>query len=203
MKQTIDPSDREDLSVYKLMIGLIVPRPIAWVGTRSQAGVNNLAPFSFFNAVAASPPTVLFSTIRPHGRRKDTLVNVSDSGVFTLSMVGEDLVDAMNLTAGTYEPDVDEFELADLSITEGEAVAAPMVTEAKANLECRVTQILDIGGEAPMASSLVIGEIVKFHIDADVLDGGRVDQKVLKAIGRMGGPTYTRTRDLFSVTRPE
>ena len=202
MKQIIDSKDEDDVSIYKLMIGLVVPRPIGWIGSRSQDGVNNLAPFSFFNAVAASPPTVVFSTIRADGVRKDTLRNVTETGVFTVNVVTEEVVEPMNLSSGGYAADVDEFEVAGLDITEATLVAAPMVSAVKANFECRLTQIVPIGEDGPMAASIVIGEILRFHIQPDILDAGRIDQNRLRAVGRMGGPMYTRTRDTFSLDRP-
>jgi flavin reductase (DIM6/NTAB) family NADH-FMN oxidoreductase RutF len=107
----------------------------------------------------------------------------------------------MNLTSGRYPPGVDEFELAGLTPVPGVEVAAPMVAEAKANLECRVVRLVPVGRE-PMNSTLVIGEVVAFHVREDLLDGTRVDQAGLDLIGRMGGPTYTRTRDMFDMERP-
>ncbi len=202
MKHRFDPADHDDVDIYKLLIGLVVPRPIGWIGSVSASGVRNLAPFSFFNAVAASPPTVLFSTIRARGARKDTLSNVEETGVFTVNVVTEETVEAMNLTSGSYEPSVDEFELAGLSAVAGSIVAAPMVAEAKANLECRLSQVVPIGTDGPMAASIVVGEVVRVHVEGSILDGTRIDQEALRAVGRMGGPTYTRTRDLFSLERP-
>ncbi len=202
MKQGFDPADHDDVEIYKLLIGLVVPRPIGWIGSVSAAGVRNLAPFSFFNAVAASPPTVLFSTIRASGARKDTLSNVEETGVFTVNVVTEETAEAMNLTSGSYDPSVDEFELAGLTAVAGTVVDAPFVAEAKANLECRLSQVVPIGTDGPMAASIVIGEVVRVHVDGAILDGTRIDQEALRAVGRMGGPTYTRTRDLFSLERP-
>lgn len=203
MKQIIDPKEEDDVSIYKLMIGLVVPRPIGWIGSRSERGVNNLAPFSFFNAVAASPPTVIFSTIRPAGHRKDTLRNIAETGVFTVNVVSEEVVAPMNLSAGGYASEVDEFEVAGLEVAEASLVDAPMVSAAKANFECRLRDILPIGADGPMAASIVVGEVVRFHIDNEILDSGRIDQQALRAVGRMGGPVYTRTRDTFSLERPE
>ena len=203
MKHGFDPAEHDDVDIYKLLIGLVVPRPIGWIGSVSASGVRNLAPFSFFNAVAASPPTVLFSTIRAGGARKDTLANVEETGVFTVNVVTEETVEAMNVTSGRYEPSVDEFELAGLTAVSGSVVAAPMVAEAKANLECRLSQVVPIGTDGPMAASIVIGEVVRVHVEGSILDGTRIDQEALRAVGRMGGPTYTRTRDLFSLERPE
>lgn len=202
MKHGFDPKDHHDVDIYKLLIGLVVPRPIGWIGSVSASGVRNLAPFSFFNAVAASPPTVLFSTIRAGGARKDTLANVEETGVFTVNVVTEETVEAMNVTSGRYEPSVDEFETAGLTPVTGSVVRAPMVAEAKANLECRLSQVVPIGTDGPMAASVVFGEVVRVHVDGAILDGTRIDQEALRAVGRMGGPTYTRTRDLFSLDRP-
>lgn len=190
------------MDAYKLLIGLVVPRPIGWIGTLGAGGVRNLAPFSFFNAVAATPPTVLFSPLMHRGAPKDTLRNATESGEFTVNMVSDDLVGPMNLTSGRYGPDVDEFELAGLTPVTGTEVAAPMVAEAKANLECRVTQLVPVG-HPPMNGTLVIGEVVAFHVREDLLDGTRVDQAALDLIGRMGGPNYTRTRDTFGMDRPQ
>lgn len=203
MKQTIDPTQLDDLAIYKMMIGLVVPRPIGWIGSRSVDGINNLAPFSFFNAVAASPPTVLFSTIRSGGHHKDTLRNVTDTGLFSVNVVTEEVVEAMNASAGSYEPDIDEFEVAGLEVTGGSVVDAPLVADAKANFECRLSQIVPIGEDGPMASSVIIGEIVCFHVEEALMEGGRIDQTALRAVGRMGGPMYTRTRDIFSIQRPD
>ncbi len=202
MKQSFDPANHDDVDIYGLLIGLIVPRPIGWIGSMSREGVRNLAPFSFFNAVAASPPTVMFSTIRAGGARKDTLTNIEETGVFTVNVVTEEIVDAMNLTAGRYAPSVDEFELTGLAGVPGTVVDAPMVGEAKSNLECRLSQVVPIGTDGPMAASVVIGEVVRVHVDGAILDGMRIDQESLRAVGRMGGPTYTRTHDLFSLDRP-
>lgn len=203
MKHGFDPTEHDDVDIYKLLIGLVVPRPIGWIGSVSASGVRNLAPFSFFNAVAASPATVLFSTIRAGGARKDTLSNVEETGVFTVNVVTEETVEAMNLTSGRYDPSVDEFELAGLTAVSGTVVDAPMVAEAKANLECRLSRVVPIGTDGPMAASIVIGEVVRIHADGAILDGTRIDQEALRAVGRMGGPTYTRTRDLFSLHRPD
>ncbi len=202
MKQSFDAAEHDDVDLYKLLIGLVVPRPIGWIGSRSADGVRNLAPFSFFNAVAASPPTVVFSTIRPHGHHKDTLANVTATGVFTVNIVTEEVIDAMNVTSGAYESEVDEFEVSGLTPVNGSVVDAPMVAESKANFECRLSQIVPIGEDGPMAASIVIGEILAVHVDEVILDGTRIDQAALKAVGRMGGPLYTRTRDLFSLDRP-
>jgi flavin reductase (DIM6/NTAB) family NADH-FMN oxidoreductase RutF len=200
-KLFVDPSTVEPVDGYKLLIGLVVPRPIGWIGTVDADGNRNLAPFSFFNAVAATPPTVLFSPLVDSGMAKDTLRNVEATGEFTVNMVSADLAEAMNLTSGRYPPEVDEFEVAGLTAVAGKYVAAPMVGEAKANLECKVTQLVPVG-RPPMNATIVIGEVVAFHVREDLLVGTRVDQVGLDLIGRMGGPNYTHTRDTFGMERP-
>ncbi len=193
----IEPAD-----AYKLLSGLVVPRPIGWIGTRSPDGVNNLAPFSFFNAVAATPPTVMFAPTGQPVTRKDTLANVRETGVFTVNIVDFDLGPAMNQTSGSYPDDVDEFEVAGLRVRDAEAVDAPSVAEAPATFECRVMQIVEIG-EAPLGSSVVFGEVLAFNVAERLLDGTRVDQVELDPIGRHVGNLYSRNGELYEMVRPE
>lgn len=184
---------------YKLATGLIVPRPIGWIGSISSGGVPNLAPFSFFNVVSGNPPVFVFSPGR--SGRKDTLTNVRETGEFTINIVTEEVAEAMNLTSASVESDVDEFELAGLTSMPSARIAPPFVGECKANIECVVTDIVNIGHETD-GNALVIGEGVVFHIEEDLLDGTRVDQQALKAIGRHAGNAYSRTSDLFDLERP-
>jgi len=187
---------------YKLLSGLVVPRPIGWIGTRSTDGVNNLAPYSFFNGVAASPPTVMFAPTGQPRARKDTLSNVRETGVFTVNIVNFDLGPAMNDTAATHPADVDEFEAAGLVVREAEAIDAPCVAEAPATFECKVMQIVEIG-DGPMASSVVFGEVLAFNVADRLLDGTRVDQLALDAIGRHAGNFYSHNGELYEIVRPD
>ena len=202
-KVVLDPSALEPVDGYKLLIGLVVPRPIAWVGSRDDDGRPNLAPYSFFNGVAATPPHVMFSTIGSGASAgKDTLLNVRATGEFSVNLVTEEVAEAMNLTSGNYPPDVNEFEVAGMTPVAGEVIGAPLVSEAKASFECRVVDIVPVG-EMPMPGNVVIGEVLRFHVQEALLDGTRVDQAQLRAIGRLGGPQYTRTREIFSMDRPQ
>jgi flavin reductase (DIM6/NTAB) family NADH-FMN oxidoreductase RutF len=198
-KTTFNPADLDGVDRYKLLIGLIVPRPIGWIGTAAEDGTANLAPYSFFNVVAGTPPTVLFAPGLTQGV-KDSLANARTSGEFTVSIVTEDLAEAMNVTSGEYPPEVDEFVVAGLTAVKGVAVEAPMVSEAKANLECRVTRIVDVG--EPAGAAVVFGEVVAIHVQNEVLDGTRVDHEALRAVGRMAGDGYATTRDRFEMPRP-
>ncbi len=187
------------LDPYKLATGLIVPRPIGWIGSISADGIPNLAPYSFFNCVSGAPPTFVFSPGR--GGRKDTLANVRDVGEFTINIVTVDVVEAMNATSATHPPEVDEFEAAGLTAVPSVSIRPPMVGESRANIECVVTQIVDIGHHEH-GSALVIGEATEFHVDAELLDGTRVDQAALRSIGRHVGNLYSHSTDLFELIRP-
>lgn len=185
---------------YKLLSGLVVPRPIGWIGTRRPNGSFNLAPFSFFNVVSTNPPTLIFSGGRHSDRPKDSVTLAESAGEFTVNIVSESVAEAMNITAGSFTAEDDEFEIAGLTPVIGEMVNAPMVDESPANLECRVVEILDLGS-LPSAR-VVVGEVLVIHVRDDVLDGTRVNSDALAAIGRMSGNTYVHTRDRFELNRP-
>ena len=198
---SFDTSDLEAVDRYKLLIGLVVPRPIGWIGSISPDGVRNLAPYSFFNVVAGTPPTVLFSAGRRRGAHKDSLANVLATGEFTVNVVDEMLAEAMNLSSGDYPAEIDEFELAGLESRPGDRVAAPVVTAAPAALECRVVQTVELAD--PPSNTVVFGRVIRIHVRDGVLDGTRVDPLALRAVGRMAGPGYTRTADgYFEMMRP-
>ena len=198
-KRFFDFGQTEGRDRYKLLSGLIVPRPIGWIGTRRSDGTYNLAPFSFFNVVSSSPPTVIFSGGRHSDRPKDSVALSEETGEFTVNIVSEEVARAMSVTSGTFGPEDDEFEIAGVTPIPGEVVDAPMVAESPANLECRVTRVLDIGEGN---TRLVVGRVVAAHVDEEVLDGTRVDNAELRAIGRMAGNTYVRTRERFDLQRP-
>lgn len=185
---------------YKLATGLIVPRPIGWIGTVAADGVPNLAPFSFFNAVSGVPPTFVFAPGR--GQRRDTLDNVRAVGEFTINVVTDEVVEAMNASSASLDADVDEFAAVGLTAVASESVRPPLVGECKANIECLVTQIVDVG-HSRHGNALVIGEAVEFHVAEHLLDGTRIDQAELRAVGRHAGNTYSRTADLFDLIRPD
>jgi flavin reductase (DIM6/NTAB) family NADH-FMN oxidoreductase RutF len=199
----IRPEELSARELYKLMIGTVVPRPIAWVSTISRDGVRNLAPYSFFNAVSADPPVVCFAPSRkPAGdQRKDTLRNVEETGEFVVNIVSVALAEAMNRTAAEVGPEVDEFELAGVTAVAATQVSAPMVAEAPAKLECRLKQILPMGNR-PTSGILVLGEVVCFHYAEGLVEEHRVDAGKLDAVGRMGGMSYSFTRDRFDLIRP-
>lgn len=196
-----DFSELDEVDRYKLMTGLVVPRPIGWIGTRKPSGGNNLAPYSFFNAVAGTPPTVIFSPGRRNGAPKDTLANVWATRAFTVNIVTEDIAEAMNLTAGEYPPDIDEFNLAGITAIDGDVVDAPYVAEASAVLECELAQTVELGD--PTTNTVVFGTVLRCHIRSVFLDGTGIDHAAMKIVGRMAGGGYTTTADsLFWMDRP-
>ena len=198
-KQYFDFEGTAGRDRYKLLSGLIVPRPIGWIATRRADGTFNLAPFSFFNVVSTAPPTVLFSGSAHSDRPKDSITLAEESGEFTVNIVSEEVAQAMTVTAGSFGPDDDEFAIAGLTAVAGRVVAAPMVAESPANLECRVTKVLDVGEGL---TRIVVGRVVALHVEDSVLDGTRIDARRLRAVGRMSGNTYITTDQLFEMVRP-
>jgi flavin reductase (DIM6/NTAB) family NADH-FMN oxidoreductase RutF len=204
------PQELPRREFYRLLVSSIVPRPIGWVSTLDRAGAPNLAPFSFFNALCATPPLLGFCPgLRPKEVRevmgagvKDTLRNVRETGEFVINMVSVPLAEAMNLTAGEYAPSVDEFSLAKLTTRPSMHVRPPQVAESPISYECKVYQIVDFGNDDD-GGSLVIGEIVSVHLEDSVMRDGRFDPQLIDLVGRLGGSQYCYTRDRFEMTRPE
>jgi flavin reductase (DIM6/NTAB) family NADH-FMN oxidoreductase RutF len=206
--RTLDPAQIAPNEIYKLMIGMIVPRPIAFVSTVDAAGIRNLAPFSYFTACSSNPPVVCFCTAVRTGPRpyKDTLLNVEATGEFVVNIVSEDIAAQMNLTSADVPPEIDEFELSGLTPIASDLVKPPRVAESKVQMECRLHQIVRVSDQ-PGGGILVLGEVLRFHVIESLLDdqksGYKIDPDKLNAIGRMGGPVYTRTRDRFEMQRPK
>lgn len=199
----ITPGDLPHREVYKLMIGSIVPRPIAWVSTINSVGQPNLAPFSFFTAVCSEPPTVVFCTgIRDaDGAQKDTLYNIRETGEYVINLVHEALAEQMNITATETAADVNEFERAKLTAEAGKTVHVPHVGESLIYFECALNQIVTISDQ-PGGGNLVIGTIRHMHFDDSVYrEGNYIDLHAFKAVGRLAGPSYTRVNDFFDIKR--
>ena len=202
-QMTIDPTPEIAGNIYKLLTGAVVPRPIAFVSTLSADGVPNLAAFSFFTVVSANPPVICFSPmIRMNGTRKDTLNNIEQTGEFVVNIVSEDFVAQMNQTAPEFPPEVNEFAVSGLTPVPSDLVKPARVKESRIQMECRLRQVVHVSGE-PLGGSLVLGEVVRFHFADELgIENLRIDPGKLHAIGRMGGPTYVRTTNLFDLQRP-
>ena len=206
--RTFDPANCQSRQIYKLMTGIIVPRPIALVSTVDSRGVANLAPFSFFTGVGSVPPTVLFCpTLRSVGgheadQRKDTLRNVEDTGEFVVNVVSDAIAAGANAAAAEVAPEVDEFQLAHLTPVPSEVVRPSRVAESPAQMECRLMQVV-YTSHLPGSGVVVLGEVVRFHVREDLFDDFRVDPAGLDAVGRMAGNTWVRTRDRIELIRPK
>jgi flavin reductase (DIM6/NTAB) family NADH-FMN oxidoreductase RutF len=199
----IDVRSADVVAVYRALIGVVTPRPIAWVTTVDEEGRVNLAPFSFFNAFGANPPVVVFSPVLRRDRsKKDTLQNLSSVNEFVLNAAVEELAEKVNATAGELPPGQSEADHAGLTLQASATVRPPRVAESPVHLECRVRQILPIG-DGPLAANLVIGEVLLIHIADSVLDDrGGVDPRKLRTIARLGADYYCRSTDLFEMERP-
>ncbi|HEY9713159.1 MAG TPA: flavin reductase family protein [Chroococcales cyanobacterium] len=196
--------------LYKIMIGSVLPRPIAWVSSINREGKTNLAPFSFFNAVGSNPPMICFSpgygemeetAIGPRVKPKDTLKNITEVGEFVVNIVSRPLAEKMNQTSADYPAGLSEFDAAGVTAAPSHLVAAPRVAESLINMECKLFQIVRLGDKIG-SGSLIIGEVVCFHLDDRVYKDGQIDPDVLQPIGRMAGALYSTVCDRFEMRRP-
>ena len=187
----------------RVLTGVVVPRPIAFVSTISNSGNVNLSPYSFFNAVSYDPPLIIFSSSKftSDGKLKDSLSNIEQNGEFVVNIVNENIVEAMNTTAAEYPEDVNEFDIANLTQIDSELVKPPRLRESPVNMECKLDRIITLGTEAH-PQGLVIGEIIQLHIDDEIISGHRINHEKLKPVGRLAGNMYTHTYDVFELTRP-
>lgn len=200
----IDPAAVSPADLYALMTGCVVPRPIAFVSSLSVSGVPNLAPFSFFNAGGANPPSLVFAPVTSGaGRDKDTLHNVRATREYVVHIAPWNLREMMNQASADYPPEVDEFEMAGFTKAPSVRVKPWRAAECPIAMECRLFQIVK-HGEGPFGAHYVIGEVVLFHVAESLLNGLRVDSASIDAIARLGGPNYTRVtkESVFSMPRP-
>ncbi len=197
----IEPKGKQVGELYRLMISVIVPRPIAFISSVSKSGVLNLAPFSYFMGVCSHPPIIAVSIIERPSGPKDTANNIQETAQFVVNLVTEDIAEKMNIASGDYPAEVNEFELAGLTPIPSTSVKPPRVAESPISMECRLYEMSKVGN-SPYASYLTLGEVVLFHIRDDLWADGEVDVRKLFAIGRMSGPRYTKTRDIFEMQRP-
>ncbi|ARE82616.1 MULTISPECIES: flavin reductase family protein [Roseovarius] len=181
---------------------IVTPRPIGWISTRGADGQDNLAPYSFFNAVAYVPPQVMFASTsaKPdRGDTKDSVANIRETGVFCVNIVSEALRDAMNQTSGAWGREVDEFTDAGLDKATCETIACSRVAASPASLECKLTQIVQLPGEA---NFVVFGEVIGVHMRDDCMVEGRFDVTRFNPLTRLGYQDYSVIRETFSLKRP-
>ena len=193
----IDPKDLNKLSAYRLMTSLIVPRPIAWVGTRSAEGVDNLAPFSYFNGVCTEPPILSISVARGRkGILKDTAKNIFDNEVLSVSIVSVSDLPAMHQSSAPYPPDQSEFEALKLDALACDTIDVLRPAAAKVSMECRLHQAIDLE-----STHLILARIVAFHIADGLFRDGIVDPQALDPVARLGG-NYAQLGALHDLERP-
>ncbi|MGG1399262.1 flavin reductase family protein [Bacillus salipaludis] len=201
----ITPETLEWKEAYKLLVGSILPRPIAFVSTLAEDGTANAAPFSFFTAICASPMLVCFSPMRrgKDGAKKDTLVNIENTQQFVINIVSEGIASQMNDCAIEFSPEIDEINETGLTKELSKKIKVPRIKESLVHLECELFQVLDFGDQ-PGAGSLVIGKVVHVHVADDLYNNGRIDSEKLNPLGRMAGNTFTdplvRTFDMVRKT---
>ena len=196
----IDPDTLDPQSCYKLLIGSVVPRPIAWTSTVSREGVRNLAPFSFFTVASRQPPMLCIS-VGPQPDEdldKDTLSNVEETGEFVVSIVSLSLSNTMFESSKNHPPEADEFEKAGLTPAPCEVVGAPRVEEAGVSMECLLDRVLPLGTD-----HLVIGRMVRFHVRDELYgENGRIDVAGLDPLGRLAGD-YTKVETIFELPKED
>jgi flavin reductase (DIM6/NTAB) family NADH-FMN oxidoreductase RutF len=193
----VEPDALDATALYRLMISIIVPRPIAWTSTISADGVLNAAPFSYFQALSSKPPMVMISVgRRKTGKPKDTRANIEATHEFVVNIVGEASGVRMVRTSVDYPPEVSEFAEAGLTPVKRTKVKPPRIGESAVSLECRLDRVLDVG-----ASGVCIGEVVAIHLRDDVLaPDGTVDPWKLRPLARLGGASYAPLREVAEIT---
>ena len=186
---------------YRMLIGSIVPRPIAWVSSISNKGVPNLAPFSFFTMVSHYPPMVSISVGERERRMKDTAKNITDTKGYVIHTVVNGWEEKMNATSANFSPDEDEFSKGNLETVSSDFVDAFRIANAPVAMECEFDRIIDFGSD--WVTHLVIGKILCWHVREDLIIGDKyIDPYKLAPVGRLGGPRYCRTQEIFEMTAP-
>ena len=197
-----DPDALEPSAIYKLLTGAVIPRPIGWISSISDDGINNLAPFSYFNAIGEDPPHVMFSTTRGNNTNKDTLNNVLATRQFVVNMVTEDTVERMNMTSQTVPSDVDEFLLAGLTPIPSVRIKPMRVKESPITFECELVHHYTLEDHKNGGATMIVGKIIMMHIDESVLlDNYKINLDTYKPVARLAGANYAKLGEIFSIKR--
>lgn len=194
----IDPTTLSDRDNYYLLMGVVVPRPIAWVSTMGQNGVANAAPFSGFMVASSRPPIICFSVAHRHSEKKDTVRNIEYTGDFVVNVVDELMAEAMNVTGGDFPPEVSEFKEARLTPVPGDLIRSPRIGEAPISLECRVERMFQMGADP---NTVIFGNVLRYHLRDGLYGDGQVDPTRLKPLGRLAKDFYCHTQDIFVMKR--
>jgi flavin reductase (DIM6/NTAB) family NADH-FMN oxidoreductase RutF len=192
----IDPAYLDAETAYRLITGVVVPRPIAWVTTLSNSGVVNLAPFSAFTFVSPKPPMLAISVGRKGGIYKDTAQNILNNEEYVVHIADSSLMTAVHESSTEHPPDVSEVEELRLSTLPGERIKVPRLAAAPVAMECRFRQCLEFG---ETRSRLIVGEVLVFHIRDGLLQNGKIETKALDPIARIAGPRYARLGEIITL----
>lgn len=195
---SIDPNQQTERENYKLLVGTVIPRPIAFVTSMSADGLVNAAPFSYFSIVSSDPPLLSISVQSRAGVLKDTARNAIEAREFVIHVVDESNVAEVNKTAASLSPEESEIDLTGLTLIPSEVVKVPSVEQAKVRFECQLEQAVELGG-----TRLLIGKVVRFHIDESIYENGRINPEALKPVSRLAGTNYAKLGEIFSMKRPD
>jgi flavin reductase (DIM6/NTAB) family NADH-FMN oxidoreductase RutF len=200
--KTIDPEKISKSERYQLMIGSIMPRPIALVTTIGKNGIINAAPFSYFNGVSSSPPLLSISVGYRRGIVKDTARNIRETGEFVVNSVSRAMAQKMNIAATDFPSEISEIEKAGFAILPSECIEPPRIAEALIQIECKVYRIIEIGEGA---NDLILGRIMRFHLADNVAinDKYQIDPRSIDLLGRLGASKYCTTDNVFEMVRPK
>lgn len=199
----LDPKQLTPRENYKLLIGSVLPRPIAFVTSMNESGVVNAAPFSFYTVVSTSPPMIGFTVNRKPGNiQKDTAHNIQLNGEFVVHVVDETNVAMVNDTATEFPSEVSEVEAVGFTLEPSEIVRVPKIRESKVQIECKLHQMIPMGGtlDAPN-SDFIVGEIVQFHVQDNLLSNGRINTDQLQPVGRLAGLSYGNIGETYEMPR--
>ena len=192
----IDPAYLDAETAYRLLTGVVVPRPIAWVTSLSSGGVLNLAPFSAFTFVSPKPPMLAISVGRKGGIYKDTAQNILNNEEYVVHIADSSLMTAVHESSTEHPPDVSEVEELRLSTLPGERIKVPRLAAAPVAMECRFRQCLEFG---ETRSRLIVGEVLVFHIRDGLLQNGKIETKALDPIARIAGPRYAKLGEIITL----
>lgn len=196
----IDASTLEPRQRYRLLISTVTPRPIAWVSTRGLDGSDNLAPFSFFQALSGTPPYIMISVGQRKGAIKDTRRNIEAAGAFVVNMVSDELAEQMNMTSGEYTSDVDEFKVAGLTPVQADLVNVARVAECPVCMEVKYTQTMPLPNSE---YAIILGEVLRWHIvDGLLAPDGLLDLPKIRPVARLARDQYTHFGEMFEMPRP-
>jgi len=192
----IDAKELSAADAYRLLVGIVVPRPIAWITTLDGEGRANAAPFSCYTFVCNRPPMLAINFGRRGGTFKDTTRNVRERGDFVVNVVTEELIAPMHQSSSEYPPEVSEPDLLGIELAASRLVGPPRIAASPIALECKLDRILELG---ELRNDLVIGEVIAFHLAEEIFANGRVDMRGFRPLARLGGPYYARLGEIITM----